>query len=78
MQMHIIHSPSYEYYDAHGLLNTYAMNTADAHAHSYYSKSVVTVEVLHCFRPSSHSPSVWSVTCDKELRSPPPQKKVQM
>jgi hypothetical protein len=59
----------YEYYDAHGLLNTYATNTADAHAHSYYSKSVVTAEVLHFFRPSSHSPSVWSVTCDKELRS---------
>jgi hypothetical protein len=59
----------YEYYDAHSLLNTYATNTADAHTHSYYSKSVVTVEVLHFFRRSSHSPSVWSVTCDKELRS---------
>jgi hypothetical protein len=59
----------YEYYDAHGLLNTYTTNTADTHAHSYYSKSVVTVEVLHFFRPSSHSPSMWSVTCNKELRS---------
>jgi hypothetical protein len=31
--------------------------------------------VLHFFRPSSHSPSVWSVTCDKELRSNNMEKK---